>query len=384
MDDGAAEAAAAAAAVGVAAAAEAEPDTGLAPAGEGWEGGGGGGSRREKRYEGGSLWRRAVEVQQDEARRSRTQDAGRSRIVAGGVSTEELGDGRRTAVQSNEGWTGCWLAAGWLGALAQTKAGLTTFRLESVSWLECRPLAALVCSVQRPNVGSSQSRDARDSGGAQLTFTPDLVFSCCRFTPPASSKGRGGGRVGRIAVAECSSLDADDSFCGRELRSRERPEMRGRGSCSSAILYCGRECGSRPEEEVGWWRRRGGEEADHEGKTREDAEESFFRLNYCVECYISVEKQTKTRQPEPIGCCRAVGGIWAMGSAVLARPAGFPLQQSVGHAEGGSPGFSSSLGFSAADRMFGGFGHGDEGQPRRCRLTDEAPQIANCKCSQPA
>ena len=42
-----------------------------------------------------------------------------------------------------------------LGALAQTKAGLTTFRLGTVSWLECGPLAALVCSVQRPNVGSA-------------------------------------------------------------------------------------------------------------------------------------------------------------------------------------------------------------------------------------
>lgn len=39
--------------------------------------------------------------------------------------------------------------------LAQTKAGLTTFRLGTVSWLECGPLAALVCSVQRPNAGSA-------------------------------------------------------------------------------------------------------------------------------------------------------------------------------------------------------------------------------------
>lgn len=193
----------------------------------------------------------------------------------------------------------------------------------------------------------------------------------------------GGGLVGLQLQSAAVWMRMIRSVGERGAQQRETRDE-GEGNCSSAILCCGRECGSRPEEEVGWWRRRGGEEADHEGKTREDAEESFFRLNYCVECYISVEKQTKTRQPEPIGCCRAVGGIWAMGSAVLARPAGFPLQQSVGHAEGGSPGFSSSFGFSAADRMFGGFGHGGEGQPRRCRLTDEAPQIANCKCSQPA
>ena len=46
------------------------------------------------------------------------------------------------------------------GALAQTGTGLTTFSLDYVSWLECRPLAALVCSVQRPN-GASASPETR-------------------------------------------------------------------------------------------------------------------------------------------------------------------------------------------------------------------------------
>ena len=171
-----------------------------------------GGPRREKRYEGGSLWRRAVEVQQA-GRGTTKQEAGRSRIAAVELSTEEswVTDGSVGAVQRGLDWPagGGLRAAGWLGALAQTrqtKAGLTTFRLESVSWLECRPLAALVCSVQRPNVGSSQSRDALDPGGAQLTSTPDLACSCCRFAPPASSRGGGG----LIAVAECSK----QSGCG--------------------------------------------------------------------------------------------------------------------------------------------------------------------------
>jgi hypothetical protein len=86
-----------------------------------------------------SLAERGREVQQDqqdEARRSR-----KSQGVAGrGVD----GVGR----WSNKG----------RGALAQTKAGLTTFRLGTVSWLECGPLAALVCSLQRPNVGSASPK----------------------------------------------------------------------------------------------------------------------------------------------------------------------------------------------------------------------------------
>jgi len=43
------------------------------------------------------------------------------------------------------------------GCCPQPKPGLTTFSLESVSWLECGPLAALVCSVQRPNAFVDQS-----------------------------------------------------------------------------------------------------------------------------------------------------------------------------------------------------------------------------------
>jgi hypothetical protein len=67
--------------------------------------------------------------------------------------------------------------------LAQTKAGLTTFRLEFVSWLECKLLAALVCSVQRPNVWIDQSHDALVSAGAQLTLSSCLLLL---LAPPAS------------------------------------------------------------------------------------------------------------------------------------------------------------------------------------------------------
>ena len=66
----------------------------------------------------------------------------------------------------------------------------------------------------------------------------------------------------------------------------------------------------------GRWRRRGGEETDHEGKTREDAEESFSTelqiTTYCVE---ELHVGGKTNGHTPTGanwllpCCR-----WNMGT----------------------------------------------------------------------
>ena len=46
-----------------------------------------------------------------------------------------------------------------------------------------------------------------------------------------------------------SNPGAGDSFGGKEVRSRDYPESSDEGEGN------GRECGSRPEEEVGRWRR---------------------------------------------------------------------------------------------------------------------------------
>jgi hypothetical protein len=77
----------------------------------------------------------------------------------------------------------------------RTKAGLTTFRLETVSWLECRPLAALVCSVQRPNAGSA-SPTTRWFRRGPIKPRPGLELlsnlSPGSRHPRRSSRGKGG------------------------------------------------------------------------------------------------------------------------------------------------------------------------------------------------
>jgi hypothetical protein len=65
------------------------------------------------------------------------------------------------------------------GEGSQTKASLTTFSLESVSWLECGSMAASRLQLlQMPNACSAQSRDAliaekRDHD--RLSSVADLV-----------------------------------------------------------------------------------------------------------------------------------------------------------------------------------------------------------------
>lgn len=70
-----------------------------------------------------------------------------------------------------------WSGGSETGGARTNQGDLTTFRLETVSWLECRPLAALDCSLQRPNAGTSQSHDAAGLGGAQLTLGQFLTWS---------------------------------------------------------------------------------------------------------------------------------------------------------------------------------------------------------------
>lgn len=56
---------------------------------------------------------------------------------------------RRGAAGRDSNGDGTRPREGWL--LPQFEPGLTTFRLEFVSWLECGPPLELVCSLQRPN-----------------------------------------------------------------------------------------------------------------------------------------------------------------------------------------------------------------------------------------
>ncbi|KAK3688171.1 hypothetical protein B0T22DRAFT_147286 [Podospora appendiculata] len=84
-------------------------------------------------------------------RASRRQDE----LAESGSSFGQQGalfGGIEVEVAARRAWEGVGRRprATWL--LPQPKPGLTTFSLESVSWLECGPLAALVCSLQRPNV----------------------------------------------------------------------------------------------------------------------------------------------------------------------------------------------------------------------------------------
>ncbi|KAL2167777.1 hypothetical protein VTG60DRAFT_837 [Thermothelomyces hinnuleus] len=134
-----------------------------------------------------------------------------------GCSTTEQNEAGRRRRRCRPTWGG----GPETGALAQTKAGLTTFRLENVSWLECRPLAALVCSLQRPNAGISQSHDALGFGGAQLTLGQFL--RCCS-RPRRPGGGGGGGGVGGLLQPQSGRWMGNDlrlSLWDRERRAME-------------------------------------------------------------------------------------------------------------------------------------------------------------------